>query len=158
MEEKLAQYRAAKQKQYYKTQTLSERLFRFCSWIQLPYFKKEDKTTTVATNDYPNQYVLQPKPKSIIQKLLDHIPRYIQLSVLLSVWLGLWYYFIQLQFGAVYFAISVLFIMYFSMRTERDPNHLSAYSVFNKNCERIDGTFTAEQLEKELRFGPGSVH
>jgi hypothetical protein len=44
------------------------------------------------------------------------------------------------------------------MRTERDTNHLSAYSVFNRNCERIDGTFTAEQLEKELRFGPGSVH
>ena len=32
-------------------------------------------------------------------------------------------------------------------------NAPSAYSVFNDNCERLDGTFTAEQFEKQMRHG-----
>ena len=48
--------------------------------------------------------------------------------------------------------------MYRNTRTgPRQRNTLSAYSVFNPNQERIDGTFTTEQFEKELRFGAGSV-
>ncbi len=74
-------------------------------------------------------------------------------------WCLLWGVFIELGFGAVYFALSLLIILYRNTRTgpKRDGK-LSAYSVFNANQERIDGTFTAEQFEKELRFGAGSVH
>lgn len=39
----------------------------------------------------------------------------------------------------------------------RKPWEPSAYSVFNKNFEAIEGTLTAEQFEKELRYGPTSV-
>ena len=39
----------------------------------------------------------------------------------------------------------------------RGPRELSAYSVFNENMERLDGTFTSEQWEKELRYGPAAV-
>ena len=118
--------------------------------------KRDDSTAANRTYTYTTE---RPQTKSYLrQKMDDFIPRSMQIITFIAVWLGLWYKFIQLQFGAVYFAVSLLFIMYFSMRTERDPCHLSAYSVFNPNCERIDGTFTAEQFEKELRFGPGSVH
>jgi len=40
----------------------------------------------------------------------------------------------------------------------REPGVPSAYSVFNRDCQRIDGTFTAEQFEKELRHGAFAVH
>ena len=73
-------------------------------------------------------------------------------------WLVLWGLFINLEFGAVYFIISLLVIMYFSMKSgSRKPGEASAYSVFNPNCERLDGTFTMEQFERELRYGAGSV-
>ena len=74
-------------------------------------------------------------------------------------WFILWGLFIELGFGAVYFILSISVILYKNMRSgSRESSELSAYSVFNPNCERIDGTFTAEQFEKELRFGAGSVH
>ena len=74
-------------------------------------------------------------------------------------WFVLWGLFLELGFGAVYFIVSISVILYRNMRSgTRTSNEPSAYSVFNPNCERIDGTFTAEQFEKELRFGAASVH
>ena len=74
-------------------------------------------------------------------------------------WFILWGLFIELGFGAVYFILSISVILYKNMRSgSRASSEPSAYSVFNPNCERIDGTFTAEQFEKELRFGAASVH
>jgi hypothetical protein len=127
---------------------------RFCL-ISFQY-KKEDKTDRYIPQEY--SYAQKTKEKTQLEKLTSLFPKNVLIFLSVLIWTVLWYMFIQLQFGAVYFAVSLLIIMYYSMRTERDSNHLSAYSVFNPNCERIDGTFTAEQLEKELRFGPGSVH
>lgn len=155
MEEKLAQYRAAKQKEYQQSKTLSDKLTGLIKWIHLPK-REEKKTESSCIKEY--SYVEKPKEKTRLQKLLDLIPKNVQLLVFALTWTSLWCLFIHLQFGAVYFAVSLLIIMYYSMRTERDPSHLSAYSVFNPNFERIDGTFTAEQFEKELRFGPAAVH
>eukprot|EP00920_Eleutheroschizon_duboscqi_P038230 GHVT01091467.1.p1 GENE.GHVT01091467.1~~GHVT01091467.1.p1 ORF type:complete len:170 (-),score=12.58 GHVT01091467.1:230-739(-) len=74
-------------------------------------------------------------------------------------WFLLWGLFIELEFGAVYFCLSLLFVVYTSMKPKsRKEGELSAYSVFNPNCERIDGTLTAEQFETELRFGAAAVH
>ena len=73
-------------------------------------------------------------------------------------WLLLWKFFIEIQFGAVYFILSVSYICYRNTRTgPSDPTRLSAYSVFNANQERLDGTFTTEQFEKEIRFGAASI-
>lgn len=36
---------------------------------------------------------------------------------------------------------------------ERQPGELSAYSVFNPNCEAITGTFKAEDIDKQYRRG-----
>ena len=84
-------------------------------------------------------------------------PRFI-LVLYIILWLVLWKFFIDIQFGAVYFILSVSYICYKNTRTgPRDPTKLSAYSVFNANQERLDGTFTTEQFEREIRFGAGSV-
>lgn len=72
------------------------------------------------------------------------------------IWIALWKYFVSLGFGAVYFIVTSSILMYVNTGT-RARGTLSAYSVFNRNHERIDGTFTAEQFERELRHGSGSV-
>ncbi|ELU01130.1 hypothetical protein CAPTEDRAFT_187956 [Capitella teleta] len=89
----------------------------------------------------------------------DPHPR-LRLSLKIILWIILWGLFIEIGFGAVYFCVSLLCIIYYTMRADssRNSGAPSAYSVFNPNCERLDGTFTAEQFEKELRHGAGSVH
>lgn len=71
-----------------------------------------------------------------------------------SLWICLQIFFTLIQFGAVYFITSLLVIMYYSMKeNQRKPHEPSAYSVFNRNCERINGTFLAEQFEQQMIYG-----
>lgn len=73
-------------------------------------------------------------------------------------WVTLYIIAIELKFGLVFLMFSALFGIYFNTRTgPKKSNEISAYSVFNKNCESIDGTLKAEQFENEIRFGAGSV-
>ncbi|XP_034112881.1 uncharacterized protein LOC117573662 [Drosophila albomicans] len=73
-------------------------------------------------------------------------------------WVTLYVIAIELKFGLVFLMFSALFGIYFNTRTgPKKSNEMSAYSVFNKNCESIDGTLKAEQFEKEIRYGSGSV-
>lgn len=73
-------------------------------------------------------------------------------------WLLLWGFFVEVGFGAMYFITSLLYFIVVSLRgSRRRPWEPSAYSVFNKNFETIDGTLSAEQFERELRYGPLSV-
>lgn len=74
------------------------------------------------------------------------------------VWLTLYAIFLKLQFGAVFFVISALVIICVNTRTTpKNQGEVSAYSVFNENCVSIDGTLKAEQFEREIRYGAGSV-
>ncbi|OWF56423.1 SAYSvFN domain-containing protein 1-like [Mizuhopecten yessoensis] len=69
-------------------------------------------------------------------------------------WLALWGLFVEMQFGAIFVLLSAFIFLYKSLSNrKRKKNQLSAYSVFNPNCERLDGTLTAEQFEQELRYG-----
>jgi hypothetical protein len=68
-------------------------------------------------------------------------------------WLTLLIIFIRLEFGIVYFIISLLYLMWSTMDCRRRRNELSAYSVFNPNCEKIQGTFSAEDYDRQLRGG-----
>ncbi|XP_078592624.1 SAYSvFN domain-containing protein 1-like isoform X1 [Branchiostoma floridae x Branchiostoma japonicum] len=68
-------------------------------------------------------------------------------------WLILLGFFIEMGFAAVYIVLSIFYVMYVNMRSGgRGPGELSAYSVFNPNCERLQGTLTAEQFERELKY------
>lgn len=70
-------------------------------------------------------------------------------------WATCWMIAIELKFGIVYLLFSALFGIYFNTRTgPRRKDEVSAYSVFNKNCESIKGTLTAEQLAGEMIYGP----
>ncbi|XP_016845445.1 SAYSvFN domain-containing protein 1 isoform X1 [Nasonia vitripennis] len=74
-------------------------------------------------------------------------------------WATLYIIAVQVQFGAVYFVISVLVFIYFNTRSgPKKKGEVSAYSVFNPDCQSIDGTLKAEQFEREIRYGAASVH
>lgn len=76
----------------------------------------------------------------------------------MMLWILLWGFFIEVGFGAVFFITSVLYFIIVSLRgSRRKPWEPSAYSVFNRNFEAIEGTLSAEQFERELRYGPLSV-
>lgn len=82
----------------------------------------------------------------------------VSLILKILLWVILWALFVEIGFGAVFFIVSSLIIIYRTMKSgSRDHSQLSAYSVFNPNFERLEGTFTAEQFEKELRYGAASV-
>lgn len=71
-------------------------------------------------------------------------------ALLWTILLGL---FIELEFGMVYILFSMFAFIYTNTRTgEKLNNEPSAYSVFNPNCERIQGSLTAEQFESEIGY------
>ncbi len=80
----------------------------------------------------------------------------IMMALKIILWFLIWCIFIQLEFGTVYFVISLLCFVYLGTRSGPKPDKgPSAYSVFNPNCERLQGTFTAEQFDQSLRRGGG---
>ena len=59
-----------------------------------------------------------------------------------------------LEFGAVFFSIAILVFICTNLRNRsKRKGELSAYSVFNPNCEPIHGTVSAKDLENQLTFG-----
>ncbi|CAI4225089.1 unnamed protein product [Auanema sp. JU1783] len=58
-------------------------------------------------------------------------------------------YFFWMEFGAVFFVFSLLCAICLSLG-KRNDNEISAYSVFNPNCERLLGQMTAEHFERDL--------
>jgi hypothetical protein len=107
--------------------------------------KKSKLKTDESLQEEPPAPLSNPRPWYIIA-----------LYVLL--WLLLWGFFISVEFGFVYLLLSAFTFIVLSLRgSRRKIGQLSAYSVFNENCESIDGTLTADQFERELRYGPAAV-
>lgn len=70
------------------------------------------------------------------------------------VWCCFFRYAVYIEFGAVFLLLSGFYLIWTNTRTgPKKTNEMSAYSVFNPNCERIEGTLDAEQFEKEIRYG-----
>ena len=67
------------------------------------------------------------------------------------IWATLYAIAIELKFGIVFFMLSLLVGICLNTRVKpKGKKEASAYSVFNENCESIDGTFKAEMFEKQL--------
>lgn len=95
----------------------------------------------------PPPQPLTPRDRSLLTSIT-------LLKVLL--WLVLLGLFVELEFGLAYFVLSLFYWMYVGMRgpEEKTQGEKSAYSVFNPGCEAIQGSLTAEQLERELHLRP----
>ncbi|MFT7802830.1 SAYSvFN domain-containing protein 1 [Arapaima gigas] len=72
----------------------------------------------------------------------------------LLLWLVLLGLFSELDFGLPFFLVSLFYWLYEGLRSPavHQPGELSAYSVFNPDCQPILGTLTAEQLEGEMGY------
>ncbi|KAJ8045514.1 SAYSvFN domain-containing protein 1 [Holothuria leucospilota] len=82
----------------------------------------------------------------------------VETTLKLLLWLMLLGAFVFLGLGAVFLLLSLFYLIYSTMDSgRRKDGQLSAYSVFNPNCERLQGQLTAEQFEKELKYGAGSM-
>ncbi|KAK7906636.1 hypothetical protein WMY93_015248 [Mugilogobius chulae] len=71
-------------------------------------------------------------------------------------WLVLLGLFAELEFGLPFFVLSLFYWIYEGLRSPeaRQPGELSAYSVFNPDCQPLLGSLTAEQLEGEMGYRP----
>lgn len=74
----------------------------------------------------------------------------------LLLWLVLLGLFVELEFGFPFFVLSLFYWLYEGLRSPgtREPGELSAYSVFNPDCQPLLGSLTAEQLEGEMGYRP----
>ncbi|XP_023222511.1 SAYSvFN domain-containing protein 1-like isoform X2 [Centruroides sculpturatus] len=96
----------------------------------------------------------EPPPSTVNRKLEMSI-----LALKIVLWCLTMALFVVLEFGAVFFVLSIFYFMYCNFRTTpRKSDEVSAYSVFNPGCQRIEGTLSAEQFERELKYGAASVH
>ncbi|XP_006882223.1 PREDICTED: SAYSvFN domain-containing protein 1 [Elephantulus edwardii] len=172
MEQRLAEFRAARKRaelaagpsnSNQSTQT-SEKAEAASGWLRRFWVWKARRASpqtqlshaqeAAQPGDSPSQ---PPQDKDIPssppqnQSLLTNITF---LKVLL--WLVLLGLFVELEFGLAYFVLSLFYWMYVGTRNpdEKKAGEKSAYSVFNPGCEAIQGTLTAEQLERELQLRP----
>ncbi|GMT12473.1 hypothetical protein PFISCL1PPCAC_3770 [Pristionchus fissidentatus] len=58
-------------------------------------------------------------------------------------------YFIWIEFGSVFFVFACLTAICLGLGSKRQ-GEISAYSVFNSNCERLLGSMTAEHFERDM--------
>ncbi|XP_054153571.1 uncharacterized protein LOC128952238 [Oppia nitens] len=79
---------------------------------------------------------------------------WIVLSVKVLIYLLLQIIAFLLQFGAVFFSIALLvFICTNLSNRSKQKGELSAYSVFNPNCQPIHGTVSAKDLQNQMTLG-----
>lgn len=79
---------------------------------------------------------------------------WIKLTASVLIWICLFSYSVYIEFGAIFFIFSCFYVIWTNTRTRlRKPNEVSAYSVFNPNCEPIEGTLDAKKLESEMIYG-----
>lgn len=72
----------------------------------------------------------------------------------IALWIVLYLLFLELEWGAVYVIISAFYLIFTNFRNgQRKSWEPSAYSVFNPDCEPIDGTLKPEHFEKQIRYG-----
>lgn len=81
---------------------------------------------------------------------------YIALKVLL--WALLQALFAHVGFGIPFFVVACLYGMWAgTSQRQRLPGQKSAYSVFNEGCEAIDGSLDAEEMTRQMLYGPAAL-
>merc|ERR1712080_6677 len=68
-----------------------------------------------------------------------------------ALWLIGYLLFLDFGFGIVYLTGSIIGAIFCNLGT-REKGTLSAYSVFNPNFERLDGTFSSDDFERNVLY------
>lgn len=115
----------------------------------------DDTSTLIEDSDEDSDQSLETSGRGILSKIIRSRSRVSWATLFLKclLWLILWKVFILWGFGAVYFLVSGFLCIGYNLRNgPRRPGEVSAYSVFNKDLRRIEGTVTPEQLQREMLF------
>ncbi|XP_078676099.1 SAYSvFN domain-containing protein 1-like isoform X2 [Branchiostoma floridae x Branchiostoma belcheri] len=138
---KLAEYRARKAREY-REETQKRNFWGNLGYVQGDTQEQEVNSSRLRVPHQISRILAQNN------SLLTN-PTFLKFIL----WLILLGFFIEMGFAAVYIILSIFYVMYVNMRSgDRGSGELSAYSVFNPNCERLQGTLTAEQFERELTY------
>ena len=75
----------------------------------------------------------------------------LQLIVGLALWCCVCGVFVELGFGLVFLLVSALVALFLSTETgQKARDKLSPYSVFNPNCQEIQGTYNADTIADSM--------
>ncbi|CAG5132350.1 unnamed protein product [Candidula unifasciata] len=157
MEAKLAAYRKRKEEEKQRSSHLSiNSNYHSQDFHEQSTVKRKHNHNAKTAEQHSSENTARPETVPALDTSGTSTATKLVLRMLkLLLWLALWGLFVELQFGAVFFAASLLLFLYFNTRTGPKDNRPSAYSVFNKDCERIQGTLTAEQMQKNMFGVPG---
>ncbi|XP_070504204.1 SAYSvFN domain-containing protein 1 [Chironomus tepperi] len=157
MEEKLESYRLRKRRTQ-KFQYLKEKIFKMVSINVSSSDKKVEETNVNIENtddDVDNESIAS--TTTTIDENAENSSNnrswltYCTWLIYFLIWITLYAIAIELSVGSVYFMFSMLLGICLNTRVKpKGKKEISAYSVFNENCESIDGTFKAEMFEKQL--------
>ncbi len=64
-----------------------------------------------------------------------------------------WLIAFKCEFGAVYFAIACIYLIFTNLGSGKKAGELSAYAAFNPNNYQLPGTFDADQIDRQYRQG-----
>ena len=78
----------------------------------------------------------------------------VRFIIKLALWIFLFYWAVEIEFGVVFFVLSCFYFVYASMGDESEQKtpgeRVSAYSVFNKGGANILGNFETTSMERSL--------
>lgn len=160
MEQKLAEFRARRQaaKSAHKDQNVP------AEQVHTVEQSTEEMTEETAEHEPTSQILNEPQQErsdwlldTAVGRWLSSRLAFTNLTLLkILLWLVLLGLFAELEFGLPFFVLSLFYWIYEGLRSpgNRQPGELSAYSVFNPDCQPLLGSLTAEQLEGEMGYRP----
>jgi len=110
---------------------------------------QKEETWIEKIESFQNRQILPLIPSEIRNHFLWN---YLTIDAILKfiLWILLYYVFLRLEFGTVYFIFSI-FVLMFTNLGKRKKGEMSAYSVFNKNQKALPGSLQASQFEAEIK-------
>ncbi len=91
-------------------------------------------------------YSLEEAEAGLVEERVDYSPttpcdvKYVLKFILkFLIWACLFAFFVHLEFGLVYFIVSLIIMLYYAT-SSRKKTGFSAYSVFNPNLEQLKGS------------------
>lgn len=165
MESELQKFRRRKQLEDKKAELKSKLKTTANSWLSSFYSallpgvddEEEDLNTVGGNNKSSKKFkndgeTITDNNKTVVNNVKNNWLLYLVIFLRWTAWLLVYIGFIKIGFGAVFFTISLLIFIYMNTRKRKQKGETSAYSVFNKDCQSIDGTLKAEHLEKQLLY------
>ena len=146
MDDKLAEYRRKKAKQFEKTKLITSSFgsgsSSSSSYLNyLPFYPLICKILNYLASTPSAQYIAHKWRK---------VPLLGRVNVLCWVLWALGYLIaLEIEFGIVYLTSSMIGLIFLNLGTKKE-GEISAYSVFNPGCRRLDGTFSSDDFEKNV--------